>query len=71
MRTDLSATLFLSNPDDYEGGELLVNDTYGQHAVKLPAGDLVLYPSSNTTLRNASNPWRSCGILYVDPVDDP
>jgi Uncharacterized iron-regulated protein len=47
MRTDLSATLFLSNPDDYEGGELLVNDTYGQHAVKLPAGDLVLYPSSS------------------------
>ena len=44
MRTDLSATLFLSNPDDYEGGELLVNDTYGQHAVKLPAGDLVIYP---------------------------
>lgn len=47
MRTDLSATLFLSNPDDYKGGELLVNDTYGQHAVKLPAGDLVLYPSSS------------------------
>ena len=47
MRTDLSATLFLSNPDDYAGGELLVNDTYGQHAVKLPAGDLVLYPSSS------------------------
>ena len=47
MRTDLSATLFLSNPNDYEGGELLVNDTYGQHAVKLPAGDLVLYPSSS------------------------
>ena len=47
MRTALSATLFLSNPDDYEGGELLVNDTYGQHAVKLPAGDLVLYPSSS------------------------
>ena len=47
MRTDLSATLFLSEPDSYEGGELTVNDTYGQHAVKLPAGDLVLYPSSS------------------------
>lgn len=47
MRTDLSATLFLSDPDSYEGGELRVNDTYGQHAVKLPAGDLVLYPSSS------------------------
>lgn len=47
MRTDLSATLFLSDPDSYEGGELVVNDTYGQHSVKLPAGDLVLYPSSS------------------------
>ncbi|HHG8774546.1 TPA: PKHD-type hydroxylase YbiX [Raoultella planticola] len=47
MRTDLSATLFLSAPESYDGGELVVNDTYGQHAVKLPAGDLVLYPSSS------------------------
>ena len=46
MRTDLSATLFLSAPESYDGGELVVNDTYGQHTVKLPAGDLVLYPSS-------------------------
>lgn len=47
MRTDLSATLFLSHPDSYQGGELVINDTYGQHRVKLPAGDLVLYPSSS------------------------
>lgn len=47
MRTDLSATLFLSSPESYYGGELVVNDTYGQHTVKLPAGDLVLYPSSS------------------------
>lgn len=47
MRTDLSATLFLSHPQSYEGGELVVNDTYGKHSVKLPAGDLVLYPSSS------------------------
>ncbi|EIW9478957.1 MULTISPECIES: PKHD-type hydroxylase YbiX [Klebsiella] len=47
MRTDLSATLFLNDPQSYDGGELVVNDTYGQHKVKLPAGDLVLYPSSS------------------------
>lgn len=47
MRTDLSATLFLSSPESYDGGELIVNDTYGQHTVKLPAGDVVLYPSSS------------------------
>lgn len=47
VRTDLSCTLFLSDPDEYEGGELLVEDLYGQHAVKLPAGHMVLYPSSS------------------------
>jgi PKHD-type hydroxylase len=47
IRTDLSATLFLSNPDEYEGGELCVEDTYGVHRVKLPAGDLVLYPATS------------------------
>jgi PKHD-type hydroxylase len=47
IRTDLSATLFLSAPDDYDGGELLVEDTYGVHSVKLPAGHLVLYPSTS------------------------
>ncbi|HEU4597306.1 MAG TPA: Fe2+-dependent dioxygenase [Pyrinomonadaceae bacterium] len=47
VRTDLSATLFLAGPDEYDGGELLVEDTYGVHAVKLPAGDLILYPASS------------------------
>jgi PKHD-type hydroxylase len=47
VRTDLSATLFLSQPDEYDGGELLVEDTYGVHTVKLPAGHLILYPSSS------------------------
>ncbi|WP_304186882.1 Fe2+-dependent dioxygenase [Phenylobacterium aquaticum] len=46
-RTDVSATLFLSEPEAYEGGELIVEDSYGEHAVKLPAGDLVLYPASS------------------------
>lgn len=47
VRTDLSATLFLSEPDSYDGGELDIEDTYGTHSVKLPAGDLVLYPGSS------------------------
>lgn len=47
IRTDLSSTLFLTDPADYDGGELVVADTYGEHAVKLPAGDLILYPASS------------------------
>ena len=47
LRTDVSATLFLSDPASYDGGELVVEDTYGSHAVKLPAGDLILYPASS------------------------
>lgn len=47
IRTDLSATLFLSNPEEYDGGELIVEDTFGQQSIKLPAGDLILYPSSS------------------------
>lgn len=47
IRSDLSCTLFLTEPEDYDGGELLVEDTYGVHEVKLPAGDLILYPASS------------------------
>lgn len=47
IRTDLSATLFLAEPDAYDGGELVVEDTYGVHSVKLAAGDLILYPASS------------------------
>ncbi len=47
VRTDLSATLFLTNPEDYDGGELVVEDTYGTQAVKLPAGHMVLYPATS------------------------
>jgi PKHD-type hydroxylase len=47
FRTDLSITLFLNDPDEYEGGELIVEDTYGEHAVKLAAGDAILYPASS------------------------
>nr|WP_298728790.1 Fe2+-dependent dioxygenase [uncultured Steroidobacter sp.] len=47
VRTDISATLFLASPSEYDGGELMIDDTYGSHSVKLPAGDLVLYPSTS------------------------
>jgi PKHD-type hydroxylase len=47
VRTDLAATLFLSQPDEYDGGELVVDDVYGAHAVKLPAGEMVLYPATS------------------------
>lgn len=47
VRTDLSATLFLSAPEDYDGGELVIEDTYGTHGIKLPAGHLVLYPGTS------------------------
>ncbi len=47
IRTDISATLFLSEPDEYDGGELVVEDTYGAHRVKLPAGDMILYPATS------------------------
>jgi len=47
VRTDLSATLFLSEPTEYDGGELVIEDTFGPRSIKLAAGDLILYPSSS------------------------
>lgn len=47
IRTDVSSTLFLTPPEDYDGGELVVHDTYGTHAVKLPAGHMVVYPATS------------------------
>ncbi len=47
VRTDVSCTLFFTGPDEYDGGELVVEDCYGSHSVKLPAGDMILYPSTS------------------------
>ena len=47
MRADVSSTLFLTDPEDYDGGELVIEDTYGSHSVKLPAGDMIVYPATS------------------------
>ena len=60
VRTDVSATLFISAPEDYDGGELVVEDTYGKHAVKLPAGDMIVYPG--TSLHNVTPITRGSRI---------
>ena len=60
IRTDLSATLFLTDPADYDGGELVIEDTYGVHSVKLPAGHLILYPA--TSLHNVRPVTRGARI---------
>ncbi|MFA9439740.1 Fe2+-dependent dioxygenase [Uliginosibacterium sp. sgz301328] len=47
VRTDVSATLFLADPESYDGGELVIQDTYGEHSIKLPAGDMIVYPGTS------------------------
>ncbi len=47
VRSDISTTVFFSDPDEYEGGELIIRDTYGEHAIKLPAGHAVVYPGTS------------------------
>lgn len=69
MRTDLSCTLFLCDPDDYEGGELEVVDTYGTHEVKLPAGDLILYPSSSLhRVHPVTRGARICSFFWLQSM---
>ena len=69
VRTDLSATLFLVDPDDYEGGELIVEDTYGAHSVKLPAGHLVLYPSTSLHhVKPVTDGARIASIFWIQSL---
>ena len=67
VRTDLSATLFLAAPDEYDGGELVIQETYGTHSVKLPAGDLILYPSSSLHKVQPVTRGRARGVFLLDP----
>jgi len=69
IRTDLSCTLFLSGPDEYDGGELMIEDTYGAHSVKLPAGHLVLYPSTSLHhVRPVTRGARVCSFFWLQSM---
>jgi PKHD-type hydroxylase len=69
IRTDLSVTLFLSEPDEYDGGELIVEDYYGSHEVKLPAGHLVLYPASSLhTVTPISRGTRVASFFWLQSM---
>jgi PKHD-type hydroxylase len=69
VRADVSATLFLSDPQAYDGGELTIEDTFGQHAIKLPAGSLVLYPSSSVhAVRPVTRGERLACFMFVQSM---
>lgn len=69
LRTDVSSTLFLSDPDDYDGGELIVTDAYGEHEVKLPAGDLILYPSTSIhRVEPVTRGARVCSFFWTQSM---
>ncbi|WP_119421603.1 Fe2+-dependent dioxygenase [Desertibaculum subflavum] len=69
VRTDLSATLFLCEPEEYEGGELVVEDAYGVQEVKLPAGDMVLYPATSLHhVRPVTAGARVCSFFWMQSM---
>ncbi|HEY9509751.1 MAG TPA: Fe2+-dependent dioxygenase [Verrucomicrobiae bacterium] len=69
IRTDLSATLFFAAPDEYDGGELCVEDTYGVHRVKLPPGHLVLYPSTSLHhVKPVTHGARLCSFFWMQSM---
>lgn len=69
VRTDLSATLFLSEPETYEGGELVIEDTFGRQSVKLAAGDLILYPASSVhRVEPVTNGCRLACFFWIESM---
>jgi PKHD-type hydroxylase len=69
LRSDISATLFLCEPEDYDGGELVVRDIYGEHAARLPAGDLLLYPATSLhQVTPVTRGARVCGFFWVQSM---
>jgi PKHD-type hydroxylase len=69
LRTDVSGTLFLSDPDEYEGGELVIEDTYGLQRIKLSAGSLVLYPSGSLhRVETITQGHRDVAVFWVQSM---
>jgi PKHD-type hydroxylase len=69
LRSDVSATLFLCEPEEYDGGGLVVKDTYGEHEAKLPAGDLLLYPSTSLhQVLPVTRGARVCAFFWVQSM---
>jgi PKHD-type hydroxylase len=69
VRTDISCTLFLAGPDEYDGGELMIEDTYGAQRVKLPAGDMVLYPGTSVhRVDPVSRGWRLASFFWIESM---
>lgn len=69
IRTDLSATLFFAGPEEYDGGELIVEDTYGSKSVKLPAGHLILYPATSLhQVTPVTRGTRLCSFFWIQSM---
>jgi PKHD-type hydroxylase len=69
LRSDVSCTLFLCEPEEYDGGELVVKDTYGEHEAKLPAGDLLIYPSTSLhQVLPVTRGARVCAFFWVQSM---
>jgi PKHD-type hydroxylase len=69
LRTDISVTVFLSEPESYDGGDLIIEDTYGSHEVKLPAGDAIIYPSSSLhRVEPVTAGQRVASFLWVESL---
>jgi PKHD-type hydroxylase len=69
MRTDVSCTLFFTEPDEYDGGELVIEDTYGSQRVKLPAGDMVLYPGTSVhRVEPVTRGYRLASFFWIESM---
>ncbi len=69
LRTDISCTVFFTDPDEYDGGELIVKDTYGEHGAKLAAGDMILYPATSLhRVTPVTRGARICSFFWVQSM---